>query len=120
MPESTSTDLMMLDGLPNILAFVNHAPDIERRDLHATVAGLPVGDGKRIFMLCHKLQEQVLDGARKIDLFLWIDAQKRALQYVSMNEAPHQKAALDLLGLLNQDTLKLLIVSAIGGDASLF
>jgi hypothetical protein len=49
------------------------------------VAGLPVGDGKRIFMLCRELQEQVLDGARKIDLFLWIDAEKRALQYVSVN-----------------------------------
>jgi len=31
-------------------------------------------------------------------VFLWIDAEKRALQYVSVNEAPHQKAALDLLG----------------------
>jgi large subunit ribosomal protein L30 len=36
--------------LPNIVAFVNHAPDIARRDVHATVAGLPAGDGKRVFM----------------------------------------------------------------------
>ena len=68
---------------PNILAFVNHAPDIERRDLHLTVAGLPAGDGKRVFMLCRKLQEQVLDAAREIDLFLWIDAEKGTFQHVS-------------------------------------
>jgi large subunit ribosomal protein L30 len=53
---------------PNILAFVSHAPDIERRDLHLTIAGLPAGDGRRIFMLCRKLQQLVLAAARKIDL----------------------------------------------------
>jgi large subunit ribosomal protein L30 len=88
---------------PNILAFVNHAPDIERRDLHATIAGLPEGDGKRVFMLCRKLQELVLEAAGKIDLFLWIDAEKRTLQHVSVNGTPHQQTALDLLGLTNEE-----------------
>jgi hypothetical protein len=44
-------------------------------------------------------QEQVLDAARKIGLFLWIDAQKRTCQHVSVNGAAHQATALDLLGL---------------------
>jgi hypothetical protein len=69
--------------------------------LHATISGLPAGDGKQIFMLCRKLQEQVLAAAHKIDLFLWIDAENGTLQHVSVNGAPHQQAALDLLGLPN-------------------
>jgi large subunit ribosomal protein L30 len=64
--------------LPNVLTFVTHCPDIERRDLLATIAGLPVpGSDRRLFMLSRKMQQQVLDAARRIDLFLWIDAQKR-------------------------------------------
>jgi len=90
-------------GLPNILVFVNHSPDIQRRDLHATVAGLSAPDGKRVFMLSRKMQEQVLNAARKVDLFFWIDAKKRTCQHVSVNGAAHQAAALDLLGLTNPD-----------------
>ena len=90
-------------SLPNILAIVNHAPDIERRDLHMTIAGLPARDGKPVFMLCPKMQEDTLKAARKIDLFLWVDAQKRTCQHVSVNGAPHQQTALDLLGLENTD-----------------
>jgi hypothetical protein len=47
------------------------------------------------------LQVRVLEAARKIDLFLWIDAEKNTLQHVSVNGATHQQAALDLLGLSN-------------------
>jgi large subunit ribosomal protein L30 len=89
-------------ALPNILAFVNHSPDIARRHIHATVAGLPGPDGRPIFMLSRKMQEQVLNAARKIDLFLWIDVPRRTYQHVSVNGAVHQAAALDLLGLTNQ------------------
>jgi hypothetical protein len=48
------------------------------------------------------MQEQVLDAVRKIYLFLWIDAEKGTLQHVSVNGAPRQAAALDLLGLKNE------------------
>jgi large subunit ribosomal protein L30 len=88
---------------PNILAFVNHAPDIARRDLHATITGLTAGDGKRLFMLSRDAQDRTLEAARKVDLFLWIDAQKRTCQHVSVNGPPHQQAALDLLGLANEE-----------------
>jgi ribosomal protein L30 len=55
--------------LPNVLAFVTHCPDIERRDLLATIAGLPVpGSDRRLFMLSRKMQQQVFGRAmcRKI------------------------------------------------------
>jgi len=54
-------------------------------------------------MLSRKMQEQVLNAARKVDLFFWIDAKKRTCQHVSVNGAAHQAAALDLLGLTNPD-----------------
>ena len=88
--------------LPNILVFVNHSPDIERRDLLATIAGLPVPGGQPIFMLCRKMQEQVLDAARTIDLFLWINARERTCQRLSVGGAAHQASALNLLGRANQ------------------
>jgi ribosomal protein L30 len=89
--------------LPNICAFVSHCPDIERRDLIATIAGLPApgNSNMRIPMLGRKLQEQVLEAAGKIDLFLWVDANGRTFQHLSPGGAKHQQAALDLLGLTN-------------------
>jgi large subunit ribosomal protein L30 len=88
--------------LPNVLTIVTHCSDIERRDLLATIVGLPVpGSDRRIFMLSRKMQQQVMDAARLIDLFLWIDAQKRTCEHLSTNGTPHQKAALDLFGLQN-------------------
>jgi ribosomal protein L30 len=90
-------------SVPNVMVFVTHVPDIERRDLHATISGLPAPDGKRVFMLSRKMQEQVLNAARKVDLFLWIDAEKGTCQHVSVNGASHHEAALELLGLKNED-----------------
>jgi large subunit ribosomal protein L30 len=88
--------------LPNLMIFVNHAPAIERRDLHATVSGLPVEGG--LFVLPRKLQGQVCDAARRIDLFIWIDAHRRTCQEVSVVGATHRAAALALLGIPNQQT----------------
>jgi large subunit ribosomal protein L30 len=88
--------------LPNIVAFMNHAPDIRRRDLHATITGLTTGDGKPVFMLGRNFQQKVLEAARRIDLFLWVDAETGTLQHVSVNRAAHKQAALDLLGLKNE------------------
>lgn len=86
-------------SLPNILAFVSHSSDIERRDLIATIAGLPVPGAAPVFMLPRKMQQEVLEAARRIDLFLWIDANKRTFQHLSPNGAAHQASALNLLGL---------------------
>jgi hypothetical protein len=80
---------------------VNHAPDIAIGHLHEAIAGLPAGDGTRVFMLSRELQKPVVGSARNIDLFLWIDAEKRTLQHASVDGAAHRETALDLLGLSN-------------------
>jgi large subunit ribosomal protein L30 len=85
--------------IPNIVAFVSHAPDINRRDLIATIAGLPAGNGRPLFMLGSKMQRQVIDAARKVDLFLWIDASAGQFQHLTPNGAKFQKEALALFKL---------------------
>lgn len=89
-------------AFPNVLVFVSHTKEIERRDLRATIAGLPLGNGKWLPLLPLKLQKQVLEAAQNIDLFLWIDAQGRTLQHLSINGAPHQNQILNLLGLSDE------------------
>lgn len=87
--------------LPNIMVFVNHAPDLERRDLIATIAGLAVPGGPSLGLLGTKMWRQVADAARGIDLFLWIDAKSGEMKLLSVNGAPHQKEALELFDLRN-------------------
>ena len=90
--------------LPNIMAIVSHCPDIDRRDLIATIAGLHIpGTERRLWMLTKHKQAETLEAARGIDLFLWIDATTGKLTHLSPNGAPHQQAALDLLGLKNEE-----------------
>jgi hypothetical protein len=84
---------------PNIMVFVSHTPEIERKDLRATIAGLPLPDGKALFMLGKKMQGQVCGAARRIDLFLWIDATARTCQHLTAADAKHRATALGLFGL---------------------
>jgi large subunit ribosomal protein L30 len=84
---------------PNVMVFVSHTPEIERKDLIATIAGLPLSDGKRLFMLGRKMQGQVCDAARKIDLFLWIDATTGTCLHLTAPDAKHRAAALGVFGL---------------------
>jgi large subunit ribosomal protein L30 len=84
---------------PNILVFVSHTPDIERRDLRATIAGLPIPGGGDMFMLGEKMQKQVIEASRRVDLFLWIDAEGRVCQHLTANDAKHKAKALEMLGL---------------------
>jgi large subunit ribosomal protein L30 len=86
-------------GKPNVLVFVTHTAEIERKDLIATIAGLPMPDGKALFMLGKKMQRQVCAAARKVDLFLWIDATARTCQHLTVADATHRAAALGLFGL---------------------
>jgi ribosomal protein L30 len=84
---------------PNVMVFLSHTPEIERRDLIATIAGLPKSSGKRIFMLGRKMQGQVIEAARKIDLFLWIDKVSGTCKHLTSADAKHRATALALLGL---------------------
>jgi large subunit ribosomal protein L30 len=84
---------------PNVMVFVSHTPEIERKDLIATIAGLPLPDGKPLFMLGRKMQGQVCEAARKIDVFLWIDATTGTCLHLTAADAAHRAAALGLFGL---------------------
>jgi large subunit ribosomal protein L30 len=84
---------------PNVVVFVSHTSEIERKDLIATIAGLPLPDGKPLFMLGRKMQGQVCDAARKIDLIIWIDATSGTCQHLTVADAKHRAAALALFGL---------------------
>jgi hypothetical protein len=77
---------------PNVMVFVSHTPEIERRDLIATIAGLPLPDGKRLFMVGRKMQGQVCDAASEVDLFLWIDGYGR---YLPASLGCERKASYD-------------------------
>ncbi len=84
---------------PNVMVFVSHTPEIERKDLRATIVGLPVPGGSPVYLLGRKMQHQVMAAARKIDLFLWIDANARTCQHLTSGDAKHRTAALRLMRL---------------------
>jgi large subunit ribosomal protein L30 len=84
---------------PNVMVFVSHTPEIERKDLIATIAGLPLPDGKPVFMLGRKMQGQVCEAARKIDLVIWIDATTGTCQHLTVADAKHCTTALGVFGL---------------------
>jgi hypothetical protein len=85
--------------LPNVLVLVNHAAGRTRSDLHVTVTGIRVPDGARLFTLKPAKQKRVWVAARRVDLFLWVDAQKRTCQHVYPDDAVHRAAACRLLGI---------------------
>src|ERR1700674_5342054 len=43
--------------------------------------------------------KRVWQAARRVDLFLWVDAQKRTCQHVCPDDAVHRAAACRLLGI---------------------
>jgi hypothetical protein len=59
----------------------------------------PLPDGKPLFMLGKKLQGQVCDAARRIDLFLWIDATAGTCHHLTAADAKRRATALGLFGL---------------------
>jgi hypothetical protein len=85
--------------LPNVLVIVNHAPGRTRSDLHVALTGIQVPDGPRLFTLTPDRQKQIWESARRIDLFLWIDAEKRTCQHTCPADAVHREAACTLLGI---------------------
>jgi hypothetical protein len=85
--------------LPNILVFVNHAPGRTRSDLYVTLAGMPVPGGPSLFTLTLDHQKDVWEAARRIDLFLWIDPQKRTWQPLCPNDAVHRATVCSLFGI---------------------
>jgi hypothetical protein len=81
------------------MVFVSHTPEIERKDLIATIAGLPISGGEQLFMLGKKMQGQVCEAAQEIDLFLWVDAKAGTCQHLTAANAKHRVSGLHLFGL---------------------
>ena len=85
--------------LPNVLIFVNYAVGRTRSDLYVTLAGIPVPGGPDQFTLTFDHQKEVWEAARRIDLFLWVDPQKRSWQPLYANDAVHRKTVCSLFGI---------------------
>ena len=95
--------------LPNILVLVSHARRRGPADLKMAIEGIQVPGGHPLFLLVKekekdpkkawKKQENLWEAARRIDLFLWIDAHKRTCQYICPVGAAHLKDACDLVGI---------------------
>jgi hypothetical protein len=64
-----------------------------------TGTGIRVPDGGRLFTLKPDKQKRVWEAAQRVDLFLWVDAQKRTCQHVYPDDAVHRAAACRLLGI---------------------
>jgi hypothetical protein len=85
-------------AVPNVLVFVNHALDKDRRDLRMVFKGVPVPNDNPIPVMAK--QEQMQDAAKRIDLFFWIDAREPLWpKPLFVSNAPHAKAACDLFGI---------------------
>jgi ribosomal protein L30 len=98
--EAANTDR----GRPNILVIVNHARRKGPADLRMALEGIRAPDGRRFFPLLNdidkwEVQKGVWDGARSIDLYVWIDPQKRTWQAFRPAGAQRLTEACDLLGI---------------------
>jgi hypothetical protein len=85
--------------LPNVLVLVNHARGRTRSDLHVALTGIPVPGGTPLFTLKPGKQQHVWEAARRVDLFLWVDAKARSWQHAYVSDAPHRAEACALLGI---------------------
>jgi large subunit ribosomal protein L30 len=91
-------------GHPNILVIVNHARRKGPADLRMALEGIRAPDGRRFFPLVNdadqwKVQQGVWEAARCIDLYVWVDPQKRTWQAFRPAGAPRLAEACDLLGI---------------------
>jgi hypothetical protein len=88
--------------LPNVLILVNHAVGRSRSDLCLMLAGIPVPGGPNLFPLKLDHQKEVWAAARRIDLFLWVDPQRRFWQPLYANDALHRTTVCSLFGIQDE------------------
>jgi hypothetical protein len=89
---------------PNILIIVNHARRKGPADLRMALEGIRAPDGRRFFPLVNDddkwgVQEDVWEAARSIDLYVWVDPQKRTWQSFRPTGAQRLAEACNLLGI---------------------
>src|SRR5260370_30439290 len=85
--------------LPNVLVLVNHAIGRSRSDLHVTLTGIPVSGGAPLFTMTLDKQKRVWKAARRVDLFLWVDAHEHSWQHAYVDDAVHRATGCALLGI---------------------
>jgi large subunit ribosomal protein L30 len=93
--------------VPNIMFIVNHAPGKGPLDLRFALEGMPVpGGGRGLFIFDEEdervpseQQKAVWEAARKVDLFLWVDARTGKWTYRLPIGAKRLTEACDLLGI---------------------
>lgn len=93
----------------NILVIMSHARLRGPADLHLAIGGVPMPDGTRRYLLvdpnekdfdkAFAKQKKLMDDARKIDLFYWIDAHTKKVRYVINDDGLRHKEACDLVNI---------------------
>lgn len=88
---------------PNILVIVNHARRKGPADLRIALEGMQAPDGQRFYPLVNDVdkwdvQKDVWEGARSIDLYVWVDPRRRTWQAFRPAGAKRLTEACDLLG----------------------
>jgi hypothetical protein len=89
---------------PNLLVIVNHARRKGPADLRMALEGIRAPDGRRFFPLVNDadkwdVQKGVWEAARKIDLYVWVDPQKRTWLPFRPAGAQRLAEACNLLGI---------------------
>jgi ribosomal protein L30 len=89
---------------PNILVIVNHARRKGPADLRMALEGIQAPDGRRFFPLVNDtdkwdVQKDAWEAAGSIDLYVWVDPQKRTWQALRPAGARRLAEACDLLGI---------------------
>jgi large subunit ribosomal protein L30 len=94
---------------PNILVIMSHARLRGPADLHLAIGGIELPDGTRRFLLvdpnekdfnkAFAKQKKLMDDARKIDLFYWIDAHTKKVRYVINKDGLRHKEACELVNI---------------------
>ena len=85
-----------------MLILVNHAVGRTRSDVHVTLAGIPAAGGANLFTLKLDHQKEVWEAARRVDLFLWVDAQERSWDPLYANDAVHRATVCSLFGIQDE------------------
>jgi hypothetical protein len=78
-------------------------------DLHLAIGGIEMPDGTRRYLLvdpnekdfkkAFAKQKKLMDDARKIDLFYWIDAHTKKVRYVINKDGLRHKEACKLVNI---------------------
>jgi hypothetical protein len=86
-------------NLPNIMIIVNHVKGRDRNDLSFAIAGAKIQGGGYVFPLSEARQKDLWQAARKIDLFVWVDASDGSIAHVCPADAPFRESACAMLGI---------------------